>query len=131
MISVKTVKGKTCNPKKQDTSVLPTSINVGVLSFLYLLVAIFILKVMDFVHTVNSGYHPIKLEEKPVTNILFFNPPTILFIILLTVVFGFVFTWGGQNTETENSIYYCRRLTPTHPAFCVSNHPIVKHDKRL
>lgn len=101
MISVKTVKGKTCNPKKQDTSVLPTSINVGVLSFLYLLVAIFILKVMDFVHTVNSGYHPIKLEEKPVTNILFFNPPTILFIILLTVVFGFVFTWGVKTQKQK------------------------------
>lgn len=101
MISVKTVKGKTCNPKKQDTSVLPTSINVGVLSFLYLLVAIFILKVMDFVHTVNSGYYPIRLEEKPVTNSLFFNPPTILFIILLTVVFGFVFTWGVKTQKQK------------------------------
>ena len=46
MMSVKTAKDKTCNPKKQDTSVLPPSINVGVLSFLYLLVAIFILKVV-------------------------------------------------------------------------------------
>lgn len=101
MISVKTVKGKTCNPKKQDTSVLPTSINVGVLSFLYLLVAIFILKVMDFVHTVNSGYYPIRLEEKPVTNSLFFNPPTILFIILLTVVFGFVLTWGVKTQKQK------------------------------
>ena len=101
MISVKTVKGKTCNPKKQDTSVLPTSINVGVLSFLYLLVAIFILKVMDFVHTVNSGYYPIRLEEKPVTNSLFFNPPTILFIILLTVVFGFVLTWGSKTQKQK------------------------------
>lgn len=100
-MSVKTVKGKTCNPKKQDTSVLPTSINVGVLSFLYLLVAIFILKVMDFVHTVNSGYYPIRLEEKPVTNSLFFNPPTILFIILLTVVFGFVFTWGFKTQKQK------------------------------
>lgn len=100
-MSVKTAKGKTCNPKKQDTSVLPTSINVGVLSFLYLLVAIFILNVMDFVHAVNSGYHPIKLEEKPVTNILFFNPPTILFIILLTVVFGFVFTWGFKTQKQK------------------------------
>ena len=101
MMSVKTVKGKTCNPKKQDTSVLPTSINVGVLSFLYLLVAIFILKVMDFVHTVNSGYYPIRLEEKPVTNSLFFNPPTILFIILLTVVFGFVLTWGVKTQKQK------------------------------
>ena len=101
MMSVKTVKGKTCNPKKQDTSVLPTSINVGVLSFLYLLVAIFILKVMDFVHTVNSGYYPIRLEEKPVTNSLFFNPPTILFIILLTVVFGFVLTWGFKTRKQK------------------------------
>ena len=100
-MSVKTVKGKTCNPKKQDTSVLPTSINVGVLSFLYLLVAIFILKVMDFVHTVNSGYYPIRLEEKPVTNSLFFNPPTILFIILLTVVFGFVLTWGVKTQKQK------------------------------
>ena len=100
-MSVKTAKGKTCNPKKQDTSVLPTSINVGVLSFLYLLVAIFILKVMDFVHTVNSGYYPIRLEEKPVTNSLFFNPPTILFIILLTVVFGFVFTWGFKTRKQK------------------------------
>lgn len=101
MMSVKTAKGKTCNPKKQDTSVLPTSINVGVLSFLYLLVAIFILKVMDFVHTVNSGYYPIRLEEKPVTNSLFFNPPTILFIILLTVVFGFVLTWGFKTRKQK------------------------------
>lgn len=101
MMSVKTAKGKTCNPKKQDTSVLPTSINVGVLSFLYLLVAIFILKVMDFVHTVNSGYYPIRLEEKPVTNSLFFNPPTILFIILLTVVFGFVLTWGFKTQKQK------------------------------
>ena len=100
-MSVKTAKGKTCNPKKQDTSVLPTSINVGVLSFLYLLVAIFILKVMDFVHTVNSGYYPIRLEEKPVTNNLFFNPPTILFIILLTVVFGFVLTWGFKTRKQK------------------------------
>ena len=100
-MSVKTAKGKTCNPKKQDTSVLPTSINVGVLSFLYLLVAIFILKVMDFVHTVNSGYYPIRLEEKPVTNSLFFNPPTILFIILLTVVFGFVLTWGFKTRKQK------------------------------
>ena len=100
-MSVKTAKGKTCNPKKQDTSVLPTSINVGVLSFLYLLVAIFILKVMDFVHTVNSGYYPIRLEEKPVANSLFFNPPTILFIILLTVVFGFVFTWGSKTQKQK------------------------------
>ena len=100
-MSVKTAKGKTCNPKKQDTSVLPTSINVGVLSFLYLLVAIFILKVMDFVHTVNSGYYPIRLEEKPVTNSLFFNPPTILFIILLTVVFGFVLTWGFKTQKQK------------------------------
>jgi len=101
MMSVKTVKGKTCNPKKQDTSVLPTSINVGVLSFLYLLVAIFILKVMDFVHAVNSEYYPIRLEEKPVTNSLFFNPPTILFIILLTVVFGFVLTWGFKTRKQK------------------------------
>lgn len=101
MMSVKTAKGKTCNPKKQDTSVLPTSINIGVLSFLYLLVAIFILKVMDFVHTVNSGYYPIRLEEKPVTNSLFFNPPTILFIILLTVVFGFMFTWGFKTQKQK------------------------------
>lgn len=101
MMSMKAVKGKTCNPKKQDTSVLPTSINVGVLSFLYLLVAIFILKVMDFVHTVNSGYYPIRLEEKPVANSLFFNPPTILFIILLTVVFGFVFTWGSKTQKQK------------------------------
>lgn len=101
MMSVKTAKGKTCNPKKQDTSVLPTSINVGVSSFLYLLVAIFILKVMDFVHTVNSGYYPIRLEEKPVTNSLFFNPPTILFIILLTVVFGFVLTWGFKTQKQK------------------------------
>lgn len=101
MMSMKTAKGKTCNPKKQDTSVLPTSINVGVLSFLYLLVAIFILKVMDFVHTVNSGYYPIRLEEKPVTNSLFFNPPTILFIILLTVVFGFVLTWGFKTQKQK------------------------------
>ena len=100
-MSVKTAKGKTCNPKKQDTSVLPTSINVGVSSFLYLLVAIFILKVMDFVHTVNSGYYPIRLEEKPVTNSLFFNPPTILFIILLTVVFGFVLTWGFKTQKQK------------------------------
>ena len=100
-MSVKTAKGKTCNTKKQDTSVLPTSINVGVLSFLYLLVAIFILKVMDFVHTVNSGYYPIRLEEKPVANSLFFNPPTILFIILLTVVFGFVFTWGSKTQKQK------------------------------
>jgi hypothetical protein len=101
MMSMKAAKGKTCNPKKQDTSVLPTSINVGVLSFLYLLVAIFILKVMDFVHTVNSGYYPIRLEEKPVTNSLFFNPPTILFIILLTVVFGFVFTWAFKTQKQK------------------------------
>lgn len=101
MMSMKTAKDKTCNPKKQDTSVLPTSINVGVLSFLYLLVAIFILKVMDFVHTVNSGYYPIRLEEKPVANSLFFNPPTILFIILLTVVFGFVFTWGSKTQKQK------------------------------
>ncbi len=100
-MSVKTAKGKTCNPKKQDTSVLPTSINIGVLSFLYFLVAIFILKVMDFVHTVNSGYYPIRLEEKPVANSLFFNPPTILFIILLTVVFGFVFTWGSKTQKQK------------------------------
>jgi hypothetical protein len=100
-MDVKKPKAETQDTEQQDAPVLPTSINVGVLSFLYLLVAIFILKVMDFVHTVNSGYYPIRLEEKPVTNSLFFNPPTILFIILLTVVFGFVFTWGFKTQKQK------------------------------
>lgn len=100
-MDVKKPKAETQDTEQQDAPVLPTSINVGVLSFLYLLVAIFILKVMDFVHTVNSGYYPIRLEEKPVTNSLFFNPPTILFIILLTVVFGFMFTWGFKTQKQK------------------------------
>lgn len=106
MMGVKKPKAETQDTEQQEAPVLPHRLTVGIESFSYLIVTMIILATIDIMHAVKSGYYPIKLEAEPKTNSLFFNLPTMLSIILLTVACAFVIRWGlkAQKQKLAHAI---------------------------